>query len=424
MRRHRLRRRERCVRIDRPEGHRPGLYTVEFSNVSTVDGHPWSGVTQFIVLNPDGTVPAGAEVDPDAAASTGTTGLLPKRTDAALKWIAMLALATVGGAAFFLLAVMRPAANFLDDEPRAAVVEAGERWVAGLAHVLVPLSFIASSVLIILTVGRFETGTTLWEYLTSVRAGEFRALSLLLLVVALAGTDLLFLAHARRCAAGLLLLVAARAAGLPIPWSATAPSMKEVLVQLVRLRALRGIGAWLGASPCCRRCCGRAGRRRRAPVVRGERSTGSDHRQPERDRDPRPVCSTASSTARAGRAAPTTYGRVPPSFALVAAPSRRRLTVILAALRRSHRRSSTRLMPGRPAPPFARTGAAPALAAARSSPDRAGGGRSPASRCHQTSTAAGELAQNRAGKASTPSSPTPARRRPAPDPEIDPTRSA
>ncbi len=188
----------------------PGLYTVEFNNVSTVDGHPWSGVTQFIVLNPDGTVPAGAEFDPDAAASTGTTGLLPKRTDAALKWIAMLALATVGGAAFFLLAVMRPAANFLDDEPRAAVVEAGERWVAGLAHALVPLSFIASSVLIILTVGRFETGTTLWEYLTSVRAGEFRALSLLLLVFALAGTDVLFLAHARTLrTAGLLLLVAA-----------------------------------------------------------------------------------------------------------------------------------------------------------------------------------------------------------------------
>jgi methionine-rich copper-binding protein CopC len=29
----------------------PGLYTVVFNNVSTVDGHPWNGVTQFIVLN-------------------------------------------------------------------------------------------------------------------------------------------------------------------------------------------------------------------------------------------------------------------------------------------------------------------------------------------------------------------------------------
>ena len=49
----------------------PGLYTVEFSNVSSVDGHPWSGIIQFIILNPDGTVPPGAEFDPDALTGEG-----------------------------------------------------------------------------------------------------------------------------------------------------------------------------------------------------------------------------------------------------------------------------------------------------------------------------------------------------------------
>src|SRR4029079_14970339 len=33
----------------------PGLYFVNWSNVSSVDGHPYKGSYPFIVLNPDGT---------------------------------------------------------------------------------------------------------------------------------------------------------------------------------------------------------------------------------------------------------------------------------------------------------------------------------------------------------------------------------
>ncbi len=175
----------------------PGLYFVKWSNVSTVDGHNLKGSYPFIVLNLDGTFPAGASFE-DATAETGEGDLLPSNVDVALKWLALLALATVAGATFFLLAVVRPAAKFLEDEPYHAAMDASERWLVNLVHVLLPLSFIAAAFLVLRTVGRFETDTGLWSYLTTIRTGQYRGIQLILIAVALAGGDLLFLGGSER----------------------------------------------------------------------------------------------------------------------------------------------------------------------------------------------------------------------------------
>jgi|CXWL01.1.fsa_nt_gi copper transport protein len=171
----------------------PGLYTVEFSNVSTVDGHPWNGIYQFIVLNPDGTVPENAVFDPNADAGGGSTGLLPKNTDSALKWIALLALAITAGSALFVLVVVRPAASFLEDDDYRAATDAGDSWLVGLAHVLLPVSFIAAALLVVISVGRFGTTTTLFEYLTTVRTGRYQLANLCLVALALVGADVVYL---------------------------------------------------------------------------------------------------------------------------------------------------------------------------------------------------------------------------------------
>ncbi len=175
----------------------PGLYFVRWSNVSHVDGHNYAGSYPFIVLNSDGTFPAGVSFD-NAQSETNGGGLLPNNTDVALKWIALISLAIVAGAAFFLLAVVRPAASFLEDADYHRAIDAAERWVINLAHVLLPLSFITSAVLILLTVNRFQTSTTLWEYLTTLRTGRYRGFELILLAVALAGADLLYLGRTKR----------------------------------------------------------------------------------------------------------------------------------------------------------------------------------------------------------------------------------
>ena len=171
----------------------PGLYTVEFSNVSTVDGHPWSGIFQFIIKNPDGSIPPEAVFDPEANTEGGATGLLPQNIDIALKWAALLSLATAIGAAVFVVAVAKPAGRFLDEEDRGAVDRASDSWAITLAHILLPVSFIAAAMLVVVSVGRFQTDTSLFDYLTEVRTGRYQLANLILVAAALVGADIVYL---------------------------------------------------------------------------------------------------------------------------------------------------------------------------------------------------------------------------------------
>lgn len=193
----------------------PGAYFVRWSNVSSVDGHPYSGQYPFIILNEDGSLPAGVDPANLGGATSGGTEALPKPVDSALKWIAMISLAAVAGAAFFVAAVLRPATAFLEDDDRQRTIEGAEQWLVNIAHVLLPASFIAAALLVVVAVNSFATSTSLWDYLTSVRTGEYRAALLALLIIALAGTDLLFLSRGRTARnAGIALLIFATAGSL------------------------------------------------------------------------------------------------------------------------------------------------------------------------------------------------------------------
>lgn len=170
----------------------PGLYTVEFSNVSSVDGHPWSGIFQFIILNPDGSVPEDAVFDPEADSGSGT-GLLPQNIDITLKFAALLSLAVAVGAAFFVLSIARPAGAFLDEDNQRAVNTAADSWAVTLAHILLPLSFIAAALLVVISVARFQTDTSLIDYVTQVKTGRYQLANLVLVAVALVGADVIYL---------------------------------------------------------------------------------------------------------------------------------------------------------------------------------------------------------------------------------------
>ncbi len=106
----------------------PGLYFVKWSNVSAVDAHNLSGSYPFIVLNPDGTFPAGVSLD--NASETSGGNLLPSNIDVALKWIALLALATVAGATFFSARRSPPRREV----PRGRVLSRGHGRRRALAH--------------------------------------------------------------------------------------------------------------------------------------------------------------------------------------------------------------------------------------------------------------------------------------------------
>lgn len=117
-----------------PPGLAPAIYTVTYQNVSQVDGHSWSGFFTFIVLEQDGSVPAGTAFTPEGLTGGGQ-GYLPGVGDSYFRWMALLAATILGGAIAFHLIIARPAAGFLEEDAARQVEEGSMRTVAALALV-------------------------------------------------------------------------------------------------------------------------------------------------------------------------------------------------------------------------------------------------------------------------------------------------
>ena len=71
----------------------PGVYTVVWQTLSSVDGHEWVGSFPLTILNPDGTRPAGAAVEVRVNRQQG----LPPLTDSFLRWLSYLGAALLAG---------------------------------------------------------------------------------------------------------------------------------------------------------------------------------------------------------------------------------------------------------------------------------------------------------------------------------------
>lgn len=71
----------------------PGVYTVVWQTLSSVDGHEWVGSFPLTILNPDGTRPAGTAVEVTVRHQDG----LPPLADSILRWISLLGAALLVG---------------------------------------------------------------------------------------------------------------------------------------------------------------------------------------------------------------------------------------------------------------------------------------------------------------------------------------
>ncbi len=139
---------DRYAAIALPAGLEPGIYTLTFENVSTVDAHVWSGFFSFIILNADGSVPAGEAVIPKGLA--GQTGFLPDNFDSAFRWLGLLATVALAGGLFFALLVARPAAGFLEDDRRRVAQTLVTRNIA--------MTVVVAAVIVVVT----TAGQALW----------------------------------------------------------------------------------------------------------------------------------------------------------------------------------------------------------------------------------------------------------------------
>lgn len=161
---------------------KPGFYTVLWTTVSKIDGHQLLGSYPFIVLNPDGGLPAGAPAASKAQASAGGTASTGP-ADVVAYWLAILGAVAVFGAGIFTLGVALPAAGvFARDasvrnaEERRLEIVALERRIMGYALVVFFAGGLAQLVLQLRLVGGLAA---LGELLTTT-FGEFLLARMLL----------------------------------------------------------------------------------------------------------------------------------------------------------------------------------------------------------------------------------------------------
>ena len=88
----------------------PGVYTVVWQTLSSVDGHEWVGSFPLTILNPDGSRPTGAPVEVTVNPRQG----LPPLADSILRWLSLIGAALLVGALSFRWLLARPRA---DDSP-------------------------------------------------------------------------------------------------------------------------------------------------------------------------------------------------------------------------------------------------------------------------------------------------------------------
>ena len=98
----------------------PGIYTVIWRNLSTVDGHTWSGSYPITILGPGGELPDAAPagvVAPPTQTSSGN----PSTLESAARWVVLLGSAVMLGGTAYVLFVVAPAARVLAPEAGAAL---------------------------------------------------------------------------------------------------------------------------------------------------------------------------------------------------------------------------------------------------------------------------------------------------------------
>ena len=105
----------KTMTVSGPSNLPPGIYTVIWRNLSTVDGHTWAGSFPFTVLGPGGAVPKGAV--PKSLFKPPSNG--PSSLDSAARWIVLLGSAVMLGGTAYVLFIVHPSTRRVSPETGA-----------------------------------------------------------------------------------------------------------------------------------------------------------------------------------------------------------------------------------------------------------------------------------------------------------------
>lgn len=103
-----------------PDDLPSGIYTVIWRNLSTVDGHTWSGSFPFTILGPGGQVPEGTVPEELLELAQAPSGN-PSTLESAARWVVLLGSAVMLGGTAYVLFAVTPAARLLTPDTRTAL---------------------------------------------------------------------------------------------------------------------------------------------------------------------------------------------------------------------------------------------------------------------------------------------------------------
>lgn len=163
---------EESLTVDVIDELPPGIYTVIWRNLSTVDGHTWAGSFTFTVLNPDGTAPGGSvpsELLDLAQAPSNTPALL----DTTARWIVLLGSAVMLGGVAYVLLVVVPASRVLSGESKDVLRKLSVGILTASTLIAVFLVLQGSLIQLLIQADKLGGLERVDELLTDTRFGKF-----------------------------------------------------------------------------------------------------------------------------------------------------------------------------------------------------------------------------------------------------------
>jgi len=196
---------EDSLTVDVMEELEPGIYTVIWRNLSTVDGHTWAGSFSFTVLEADGTVPEGA-VPASLLDIAGTPSNTPELLDTVARWIVLIGSAVMLGGVAYVALVVLPATRSLSEDSRTTLNKLSTSLLA--VSTIIAIFFVLQGSLIQLLIQADDLGglDTIDNLLTETRFGKYLIARQGLLVVALISAIMVWRAKGALLPLGLVAL--------------------------------------------------------------------------------------------------------------------------------------------------------------------------------------------------------------------------
>lgn len=192
------------IRQDLP----PGIYTVIWRNLSTVDGHTWAGSYSFIVLGPNGELPQGS-VPTELQTLAQAPSSNPSTLDTVARWIVLLGGAVLFGGAAYVAFVALPATRAVSGETREALTKLSTSVLIVTATIAVFFVFQGGLIQLLSQADKLGGLGKTDELLVDTRFGWYLIARQALLLVALAAIALVWFGVTERWlrpALGLLLI--------------------------------------------------------------------------------------------------------------------------------------------------------------------------------------------------------------------------